>query len=142
MNLKILSFAGKTIEIDNAISLTIDTKMGQITVLNSHSPLITALKPCVAYIKYFDENNMPKREDFAIGGGILEVAWTNVKVLADMLMDIDEVNADKASDAIKKAEELMAKYKDSTDKIDMEKFVEAEEMLMKSIAQLKLSELK
>jgi F0F1-type ATP synthase epsilon subunit len=74
MNLKILSFAGKTIEIANAISLTIDTKMGQITVLNSHSPLIIALKPCVAYIKYFDENNMPKREDFAIGGGILEVA--------------------------------------------------------------------
>jgi F0F1-type ATP synthase epsilon subunit len=57
-------------------------------------------------------------------------------------MDIDEVDSDKATNAIKKAEELMLKYKDSTDKIDMEKFVEAEEMLMKSIAQLKLSELK
>lgn len=142
MNLKILSFAGKTIEIANAISLTIDTRMGQVTILDSHSPLITALKPCVAYIKYFDENNMPKREDFAIWWGILEVAGHNVKVLADMLMDIDEVDSDKASDAIKKAEEIMLKYKDSTDKIDMEKFVEAEEMLMKSIAQLKLSELK
>lgn len=142
MNLKILSFAGKTIEIANAISLTIDTRMGQVTILDSHSPLITALKPCVAYIKYFDENNMPKREDFAIWWGILEVAGHNVKVLADMLMDIDEVDYDKASDAIKKAEEIMLKYKDSTDKIDMEKFVEAEEMLMKSIAQLKLSELK
>lgn len=142
MNLKILSFAGKTIEIANAISLTINTRMGQVTILDSHSPLITALKPCVAYIKYFDENNMPKREDFAIWWGILEVAGHNVKVLADMLMDIDEVDYDKASDAIKKAEEIMLKYKDSTDKIDMEKFVEAEEMLMKSIAQLKLSELK
>ncbi len=142
MNLKILSFAGKTIEIANAISLTIDTRMGQVTILDSHSPLITALKPCVAYIKYFDENNMPKREDFAIWWGILEVAGHNVKVLADMLMDIDEVDSDKASEAIKKAEEIMLKYKDSTDKIDMEKFVEAEEMLMKSIAQLKLSELK
>jgi F0F1-type ATP synthase epsilon subunit len=57
-------------------------------------------------------------------------------------MDIDEVDSDKATNAIKKAEELMLKYKDSTDKINMEKFVEAEEMLMKSIAQLKLSELK
>lgn len=142
MNLKILSFAGKTIEMDKAISLTIDTRMGQITILDSHSPLITALKPCVAYIKYFDENNMPKRDDFAIWGGILEVSWHNVKVLADMLTDIDEVDADKAGEAKKKAEELMAKYKDSTDKIDMEKFVEAEEMLLKSIAQLKLSELK
>jgi hypothetical protein len=36
----------------------------------------------------------------------------------------------------------MEKYKDSKDKVDMERFIQAEDMLLKSIAQLKLSEIK
>jgi len=34
----------------------------------------------------------------------------------------------------------MEKYRDSNDKMDMEKYIEAEDMLLKSIAQLKLSD--
>jgi hypothetical protein len=36
----------------------------------------------------------------------------------------------------------MDKYKQSKDRVDMEKFIEAEDMLLKSIAQLKLYEVK
>jgi len=62
--------------------------------------------------------------------------------MADMLIDIEDVDIEKAEHARTRAMELMAKYKDSKDRVDMEKFIEAEDMLLKSIAQLKLYDLK
>jgi hypothetical protein len=59
-----------------------------------------------------------------------------------MLISSEDVNADVALKAQKEALELMEKYKDSKNKVDMEKFIQAEDMLLKSIAQLKLSDLK
>jgi F0F1-type ATP synthase epsilon subunit len=60
--------------------------------------------------------------------------------MADMLIDIEDLDVEYAERARNKAIELMAKYRDSTDKLDMEKYIEAEDMLLKSIAQLKLSD--
>ena len=57
-----------------------------------------------------------------------------------MLVDIDDVDINKAERARQEALKLMEKYRNSKDKIDMEKFIEAEDMLLKSIAQLKLSD--
>jgi len=142
VKLQILSFGGKTFESDKVVSITIMTKSWEITILDKHTPLITVIKPSTMYIIYKDENNMQVREDFVVWWGILEVSWSNVKIMADLIIDIEEVDRDKAEEAKIKAEELMKKYKDSKDKVDMEKFIEAEDMLLKSIAQLKLSDLK
>jgi F0F1-type ATP synthase epsilon subunit len=60
--------------------------------------------------------------------------------MADMLVDIDDLDIDKAERARVEALELMEKFKDSKDKMDMEKFIEAEDQLLKSIAQLKLGQ--
>ena len=59
-----------------------------------------------------------------------------------MLIDVEEVDLDQAEAAKKRALELMEQFKHSKDRIDMEKFIEAEDMLLKSIAQLKLYDLK
>jgi hypothetical protein len=55
-----------------------------------------------------------------------------------MLVSIDDVDLDHAEKAKKDALAMMEKYKDAKDKIDMEKFIAAEDMLLKSVAQLKL----
>ena len=89
-----------------------------------------------------DENSMTKREDFAIGTGVIEVSNSSVKVMSDMLIDVQEVDLDQAELAKARALELMEKYKNAQDRIDMEKFIEAEDMLLKSIAQLKLYDLR
>jgi len=73
---------------------------------------------------------------------VLEVHYSEVKILSDMLIDIEEVDMDQAAAAKERALELMEKYKHAKDRVDMEKFIEAEDMLMKSIAQLKLYDLK
>jgi F0F1-type ATP synthase epsilon subunit len=60
-----------------------------------------------------------------------------------MLIDVeDQKDIDKNAVELAKADAiaLMEKYKSSKDRVDMEKFIEAEDNLMKSIAQLKLYE--
>lgn len=142
MKLKVLSFSGENFAHENVSSLTVMTKSGEVTILERHAPMIASLEPCVLYITYFDANNMLQREDFAIGTGVIEVSNNSVKVMSDMLIDVEEVDLDQAALAKERALEMMEKYKHAKDRIDMEKFIEAEDMLLKSIAQLKLYDLK
>lgn len=142
MKLEILSFNWKLFKSESVVSVNALTAMWEITLLENHSALITALKPSVLKIIYLDENNMKQEEDFAIWGWVLEIAWNNMKILIDMLVNVNEVNLDLAQKAKDEAIALMEKHKDSKDKVDMEKFIEAQDQLLKSIAQLKLWSLK
>ena len=142
MKLQVLSFTGKAFDSEAVNSVTVTTRNGEITVLKDHMPLVSALKPSVLYIKYNDENNVEKREDYAIWGGIIEIGPNWVVVMADMLIDIDEVDREKAQEAKDRAIKLMSELRGSGERVDMEKFIEAEDMLQKSIAQLKLYKLK
>jgi ATP synthase F1 epsilon subunit len=141
MKLKILSFAGDSFRSEDVKSVTVMTTSGEITILRNHTPLLANMKPSTMYITYM-EGNKEKRDDFAIGSGVIEVSDNKVKILVDMLVDVQDLDVEKAERARFEAIQLMEKYKDSKDKMDMEKFIEAEDMLYKSIAQLKLSEIK
>lgn len=142
MKLKILSFWGQSFSNENVVSITLMTRMGEITVLDNHAPLITAIQPGTLYVIYKDENNIDIRDDFAVGSGVVEVSNSEVKVMSDMLIDIEDLDVNTAERAKQEALELMEKYKDAKDRVDMEKFIEAEDQLLKSIAQLKLYDLK
>jgi F-type H+-transporting ATPase subunit epsilon len=142
MKLKILSFGGEAFSSETVSSVTLMTAIGEITVLDDHAPLLTSIKPSTLYVVYKDEHGLEKREDFAVGSGVVEVSDSSVKVMADMLVDIDSLDVDQAQKAREEALALMEKYRDAKDKMDMEKFIEAEDMLLKSIAQLKLTDYK
>ena len=142
MKLKILSFSGETFSHDRVVSVTMMTWVGEITILDHHSPLLTHIRPSTMYIVYKDENNVEHRDDFAIWSWVVEVRKSEVKIMADMLIDIDDLDKDKAERARQEALDLMEKYRDAKDRVDMEKFIEAEDMLLKSIAQLKLYNMK
>jgi len=58
-----------------------------------------------------------------------------------MLITVDDLDIDKAEKAKNKATALIEKYKDAKDKVDMEKFIAAEDMLLKSVAELKLGDM-
>ena len=142
MKLKILSFSGEIFSSDNVESATVMTTSWEITILDEHAPLLSSIKPSTMYIIYKDESWKSKRDDFAIWSWVIEVSHSNVKIMADMLIDIEDLDTERAERARKEAIVLMEKYRDSKDKIDMEKYVEAEDMLLRSIAQLKLGQLK
>jgi F0F1-type ATP synthase epsilon subunit len=63
MKLTLISVKKKVLEIDNLEQAIIPTKAGEITVLSSHVPLISALRPGILKLKF--EGNVEK---FAIGG--------------------------------------------------------------------------
>jgi len=142
MKLEILSFTWNLFKSDTVEQVTAMTKVGEVTILENHTPLVTVLNPSVISIVYIDENWVKSEKDFAIWGWVLEVSNSSVKVLIDMLVSVDDVNIDAAEKAKKEALAMMEKYKNSKDKVDMEKFIEAEDMLLKSVAKLKLSEIK
>ena len=142
MKLNILSFDWKKIEKENVVSITLMTKSGEITVLDNHSPLITSVKPSTMYFIFIDENNIEQRDDIAIWNWVVEISNSNVKVMIDMLVDIEDLDVDHLERAKLEAQELMEKFKDSKDKMDMDKFIEAEDALLKSIAWLKLYDIK
>lgn len=142
MKLKILSFEWESFLNKNVISVTMLTWVGEITVLENHEPLMTYVEPSTLYVNFLDENNIEHRDDFALWRWVVEINWKEVKILTDMLTDIKDLDVDKVQRAKLKAKELMEKYKNSSDKIDMIKFVEAEDALLKSIAQLKLYDIK
>ena len=142
MKLEILSFTWNLFKSETVEQVTAMTKTGEVTILDSHTPLVTVLKPSVISIIYTDEAWVKSEKDFAIGGWVLEVSNSTVRVLIDMLVSIDDVDVDAAEKAKKDALAMMEKFKNAKDKVDMEKFIEAEDMLLKSVAKLKLSEIK
>lgn len=142
MFLEVIAFDGKAFNHDNVKSVNLMTNAWEITVLENHMPLTSVLRPWVVNIECNDGNWGCIKETLAIWGGIIEVNKNTVKILVDTLYTLDEVTAQEATDAVKKAEELMEKYKWAKDKADMDKFIQAEDMLMKSIAKLKLSKYK
>ncbi|MFK7779948.1 MAG: ATP synthase F1 subunit epsilon [Candidatus Gracilibacteria bacterium] len=141
MKIEILSFTGNLFKSETVESVTAMTKIGEVTILEGHTPLVTVLSPSIVSIVYTDDDGKKSEKDFAVGGGILEVSNSNVKLLIDMLVSVDNLNVDEAEKAKKEALKLMGKYKDSKDKVDMDKFIAAEDMLLKSLVQLKLGDI-
>ena len=142
MKLKVLSFSGENFSHNDVVSVRVMTKSWEITVLEWHAPTIAIIEPCVLSLEYKNKDNEVVADDFAIGKGVVEVNIYGVIVLADMLIDIEEINHDEARRAKQRALDLMQEYKSTKDQIDMQAFIEAEDMLLKSIAQLKLYDLK
>lgn len=142
MKLKIISFSGENFSSDTVISVTLMTGIGEITVLENHAPLLTSVNPSTMYVVFKDSNGVEKRDDFAIWRWVVEISNNEMKVMADMLVDIEDLDLDAAERARQKAIQTMEKYRDSNDKVDMEKYIEAEDMLLRSIAQLKLWNIK
>lgn len=138
MKLEILSFNWKLFKSESVFSVTAMTKVWEITVLDNHTSLITSLSPSVVNVVFFDENNVKREEHFAVWGWLLEVSNNNAKILVDMLIWVNDVDLDLAEKARQEALNLMEKYKNSKDKVDMDKFIDAQDQLLKSIAQLKL----
>jgi len=138
MKLEILSFTWNLFKCDTVVSITSSTKSWQITILDNHTPLVSVLVPWIIKVVYINEVWLKNEKDFAIWWWILEVSNSQVKLLISMLVTVDVLDIQEAEHAKHKALELMERYKWSKDSMEMDKYLEAEDMLLKSLAQLKL----
>lgn len=142
MKLKIFSFSWGSFTSDSVVSVTFMSSVWEITILENHSPLLTSVVPSNISVIYLNDSKEKVEEDFAIWKWIVEVSDDWTKIMTDMLVDMEQIDVEEAEKARQRAIELMEKYKNSQEKVDMEQYIEAEDLLLRSVAQLKLHNLK
>ncbi|MFL2635942.1 MAG: F0F1 ATP synthase subunit epsilon [Tepidiformaceae bacterium] len=85
---------------ENLDVLIVPGSEGQLAILPRHAPLMTTLD----YGELIFRRGTIETS-FAIGGGFLEVHSDKVTVLADVAENADEIDAERAEEARKRAEE-------------------------------------
>jgi F-type H+-transporting ATPase subunit epsilon len=102
---------------------------GELTVLPSHAPLLTMIKPGIMRLVKGGEDI-----DVAISGGFLEVRDDRVTILADAAERAEEIDAIRAEEARRRAEQAME------ERAGTEQLVEAAAALQRSLLRLKAVE--
>ena len=103
MNLEIITAERSVFEgeVDMVIAPGLD---GQLGILPKHAPLMTVLKPGELTVKKNGEEDMY----VAVSGGFMEVIGNRVSVLADACERSDEIDEDRAEQAMQRAQERLA----------------------------------
>ena len=102
---------------------------GELTVLPSHAPLLTMIKPGIMRVVKGSEDT-----ELAVTGGFLEVRDDRVTILADAAERAEEIDVAAAEEARRAAERAL-EQRDST-----ENLVEAAAALQRALLRLKAVE--
>lgn len=105
MKLKVVS-PEKILFEDDVTEMVIETKSGQITVMPHHQAMLTILKAGEVLIRKEKEET-----PLVISGGILEVASNQVIVLADTAEHVQQLDLQRAQEAVELAQKLMTEKK-------------------------------
>lgn len=110
LSLQIITPERVVFEEQGVESVTLPGVEGELTVLPSHSPLMTALQsgPLV-----FRKGGV--ETDVALSGGFLEIRDDKVIVLANTAERSDEIDAARAEAARRRAQEAIADREDTVD---------------------------
>ncbi len=104
---------------------------GELTVLPSHAPLLTMIKPGIMrLVKGNDET------DVAITGGFLEVKDDRVTILADAAERAEEIDEVRAEEARRRAERTLEEREDTAE------LVTAAAALQRSLLRLRVAEMR
>ena len=94
--------AEKTIFSGQASLILVPGIEGELGILSSHAPIITELDPGEVLIR-----NKQEELSLVLSGGFLEVFNDKVTILADAAERTNEINIEKAKEAIQKAEKIV-----------------------------------
>lgn len=104
---------------------------GQLGIRHGHAPLLTIIKP--GRVNYVLEND--SEDVLYVSGGILEVQPDRVTVLADTAIRGEDIDTQKAEEAIRQAKERIANNSGDVD------YAAAIVDLSKALAQLKVAQI-
>lgn len=113
-----------------AVSVTLKTESGEITILPEHNNMFTIVKPSVITIK------TPKGQQdkvVSIGAGFAHITADSIKILADNGIRAENIDIAKVEQAKQAAEKAMK------NKQDTQKFLEAQNALRQSLLQIEAS---
>ncbi len=110
--------------------ITLPTKMGEITILPNHLPLVSTLVPGEILFKK-EGQEIP----MVVSGGFVEFNNNILTILADTAERIEEIDELRAEEGRKKAKELLARKQDM-DEVD---FTALSVQLEKELARIKVA---
>lgn len=116
MLLQLVTLDGIKFE-EEAYSIVLPTINGEITVLNGHMPVLTALKSGTMVIRRTKDDNDNKLEHYAMFGGVADISGQRVRVLSDEATHGDEINFEEAAKAKAEAEKALS---EATQRVDIE----------------------
>jgi len=117
---------------DEIDQITLPTKMGEITILPNHIPLVSSLKPGEILIKK-EGREIP----MVTSGGFAEFTANSLVILADTAERAEEIDEAEAEEARKRAEELLQRKGKATEEaID---YTALAAKLEKELARLKVA---
>lgn len=128
MNLSVVSPEG-TVYQDTVDEISLPTPTGEITILPHHVSLFTKMSSGIVNIKKGGKESI-----IATIGGFVEVDNGNVTILSDHLVKAENIQAAKAQEAKKRAEDTMKKKESDVD------FVMAEKELQRAIMELHVAD--
>ncbi len=102
LSLKIITPERIVFEEDGVDSVTLPGADGELTVLPRHAALMTALRPGPVVFR-----RSGVETDLALSGGFLEVRDDQITVLADTAERSDEIDAERAEEARRRAQERL-----------------------------------
>ncbi|MCU0678971.1 MAG: ATP synthase F1 subunit epsilon [Planctomycetes bacterium] len=109
--------------------ITLPTKMGEITVLPNHIPLVASLQPGVIEVLKADG----AREVMSVSGGFVEVLKDKIVLLADTAERAEEIDLSRVEAAKAQAE----KTKKEIRQADREEFAGLSAKIAKELARTK-----
>ncbi|MBU1131323.1 F0F1 ATP synthase subunit epsilon [Patescibacteria group bacterium] len=115
---------------DEIDQITLPTKVGEITILPNHLPLVSSLMPGEILIKKGNEE-MP----IAVSGGFVELHNNNLVILADTAERVEEIDIERAEAGRRKAQDTLEKKQDA-DEVD---FTALAAKMEKEMARLKVA---
>jgi F-type H+-transporting ATPase subunit epsilon len=117
----------KTVLKEEIDELLVPTIKGQIGILPHHINLVTQIVPGEMIIKF-----NKKERFYAVTGGFLEVNRDKITVLADYAEHAQEIDALKAHEAQKRAEDILSKKREI---LTREEIIQLEAELRRSLLQ-------
>ncbi|NCP17063.1 ATP synthase F1 subunit epsilon [Candidatus Kuenenbacteria bacterium CG_4_9_14_3_um_filter_39_14] len=131
IKLKIVTLE-KVVSSDTVSQVSLDTKMGQITILPNHLPLVAELVPGEIIVKKSTKGGETE-EWMAVSGGFVEVLPDAVVILADTAEYAAEIDQARAEEARAKAEKLLKEKM-----VDSKEYAYVAAKLQKELARLRV----
>lgn len=115
---------------DQVEDVYLPTESGETGVLSGHTALVTPLQP--GELRYKQNGEY---KEFVVGEGFVEATQESVTVLTDLCAGSDEIDEKAVENAMKRAEEALAKTDHS---VDPDAVIALQATIAKQVAQLKL----
>ena len=117
---------------DEVESVVLPGSEGEMGILASHAPLVSALQP--GELRYTKGG---KTTELAVGEGLVEVTGTHARVLTDMAINADDIDEKAVEEALARAKTALENLKSAHGSSDDE-IAATMAMIQRSSAQLHL----